>query len=380
MVSQWTRHNNHAPCPVCSETKKGCRTQNQTNIVHCRGESPSPEYRFLKEDKLGFGMYKLETEIEAFSEQKKAEWLEERKTERERQQRQWEEQLKQQLSESERDRALRNILSQLTLTEEHRSQLQARGLTKDQIKTAGYRSVSQWQKLNQKLTPALAGVNRYGIGLVTPDSGILVPIPNENGQWVGYQLRRDNPKDGNKYLWSASEQKRNHRPTIQNRDGELPLGIWGSPKNDGAVYLCESPGIKPYIASLELNHPVIGAAGANFTSSPKALSRALGELNAKTVIFLPDAGAVLNRHIHRQTISALNLLAKWHYSVQFAWWGQTSKSDADIDELESRTKIQYLTPPQFLKLADTEQQKHGKVPKRGKRPKPTRALAWEVTQ
>lgn len=380
MSSQWTRHNRFHPCPVCSETKKGCRTQNRTNIVHCRGESPSPQYRFLKEDKLGFGMYKLEAEIEEFSEQRKAEWLEAKRVEREQRHRQREEQLKQQLTETERDCAIRNLLKQLSLTNTHHTQLKARGLTEDQIKTAGYRSVGQWQKLDQEVTPALAGVNHYGTGLVTPDSGILVPIPNEKGEWVGYQLRRDNPEDGNKYLWGASETKRDPRPTVKNRDGELPLGIWGNCENDGVAYLCESPGIKPYIASLRLNRPVIGAAGANFASSPKALARALQKLEAKKVVLLPDAGAVLNPHIHRQTISALNLLAKWHYSVQFAWWGQVQKQDADIDEIEAGTEIQYLTPPQFLKLTRQEQDKHGKVPKRRRSFTPTRALAWEVGQ
>jgi len=343
-MREWIRHNHRHPCPVCHETKKGCRTNAKTNNVHCRGENPSPEYRFLKADKHGFGIYKLEAEIEEFSEQKRQEWLEEKQREREQKQRQREQELKQQLPDRKRDvpkalspfgrhRAIRNLLSQLSLTDEHRAQLQARGLTDEQIAEAGYRSVTQWQPLSQQVSPRLPGVNCYGNKLITPDSGILIPIPNEKGQWVGYQLRRDNPEDGNKYLWSASETKRENRPTVKNRDDELPLGVWGSRSDDGVVYLCESPGIKPYIASLRFNHPVIGAAGNNFASSPKALYRALTQLAAKTIIIPPDAGAIINPHIHRQNANAVELLTAWGYEVKFAWWGQTEKTAGDIDEI-----------------------------------------------
>jgi len=58
-MREWTRHNHRHPCPVCDQTKKGCRTNTKTNIVHCRGENPSSEYRFLKADKHGFGMFDL---------------------------------------------------------------------------------------------------------------------------------------------------------------------------------------------------------------------------------------------------------------------------------------------------------------------------------
>ncbi|MFB6276218.1 MAG: plasmid replication protein, CyRepA1 family [Halothece sp.] len=354
-MREWIRHNRRRPCPACSGTKKGCRTNTKTNIVHCRGDDPSSEYRFLREDKHGFGMYKLEAEIEEFSEQKKQEWLGEKQREREQKQRQREQELKQQLPDRKRDRAIRNLLSQLSLTEDHRAQLQARGLTDDQIAEAGYRSVTQWQPLNQQVSPRLPGVNCYGNKLITPDSGILIPIPNEKGQWVGYQLRRDHPEDGNKYLWSASETKRENRPTVKNRDDELPLGVWGSRSDDGVVYLCESPGIKPYIASLRLNHPVIGAAGNNFASSPNALYRALTQLGAKKIVILPDAGAIINRHIHEQIKQAVDLLTNWGYQdIAIAWWGQIEKGDGDIDEIsdDALASIEHLSTAEYFDKAE----------------------------
>jgi len=350
-MREWIRHNHRHPCPVCHETKKGCRTNAKTNNVHCRGENPSPEYRFLKEDKHGFGIYKLEAEIEEFSEQKKQEWLEQKRLERERREREWQKQLEAGLSPKERDCAVQKIISQLPLTKEDRSKLKARGFSNSQINQAGYFSLTQqWQKLKENVTPALAGVNRYGTGLVNFDTGIGVPVPDENGYFVGFQYRRDNPNDGNKYPWSASETNRENRPTVHNKDGELPLGVWGEASGDGTVYLCESPGIKPYMASVRLNRPVIGAAGNNFASSPKALYRALTQLGAKKIIILPDAGAIINRHIHRQIEQAIDLLFEWGYQdISIGWWNQIEKSDGDIDEISEETLagIEYLSTAQY---------------------------------
>jgi hypothetical protein len=354
MVRAWERHNHRKPCPVCFETKKGCRTNKENNITHCRGNTSSRDYRFLKEDKHGFWMYKKESEINEFSEAKKQEWLEEKRLEKERREREWQQQLEAGLSPQERDRAIREILNELSLSDEHKKKLHQRGLSDEQIKNAGYRSVTQWQRLNQPVTPALAGVNRYGTGLVTPDSGILVPIPNEKGLWVGYQVRRDNPDDGNKYLWSASEQKREPRPTVHTKDGELPLGVWGEASQDGVVGLCESTGIKPYIASLRLGIPFIGAAGANFTSSPTALTNALTALTAKKIIIYPDAGAAINPHIHQQLINTANFLSERGYDVMFAWWGQIEKSNGDIDEISPETlesAIVLISPNEFVRKA-----------------------------
>ncbi len=358
---KWIRHNHWQPCPVCHQTKKGCRTNAKTNITHCRGEHPDPAYRFLKQDKHGFGMFKLEAEIQEFAEEKWQEWLEQKQREREQKQRQWERELKKQLTSQQRDEVIRQILAQLSLSQQHREQLQSRGFSDQQIDEAGYRSVGKWQRLSHRVSPKLAGVSRGGDRLITPDSGILIPIPDENGQWVGYQLRRDHPEDNNKYLWSASEKNRDNRPDIKNREGELPLGVWGRDRchEDGVVYLCESPGIKPWLASIRFNRPVIGAAGNNFPSSPKALQRALGALQAKKVIMVPDAGAIINDHIHHLTKQTISLLNNWHYTVMIAWWGQIDKTEDDIDEIDGETfaAIEELTPGQYYFKYRQQQQK-----------------------
>ena len=67
--------------------------------------------------------------------------------------------------------------------------------------------------------------------------------------------------------------------------------------------------------------------------------------------FYPDAGAVRNRHVMRQYRATWKLLKQWGYSVQVAWWGQETKADADIDELDDLTSIRWLSVAQIEVIA-----------------------------
>ncbi|HBY77869.1 MAG TPA: hypothetical protein DEG47_12915, partial [Cyanobacteria bacterium UBA11148] len=75
------------------------------------------------------------------------------------------------------------------------------------------------------------------------------------------------------------------------------------------------------------------------------------ELNTKTIIFYPDAGAIHNAHVLRQYRTTFKLLQQWGYDIQVAWWGQTTKGEhLDIDDLlvaGRSDEIQYITVAQF---------------------------------
>ncbi|QDZ41577.1 hypothetical protein FRE64_16515 (plasmid) [Euhalothece natronophila Z-M001] len=354
MARVWERHNHRNPCPVCGETKKGCRTNTKTNVTHCRGENPSPAYRFLKEDKHGFRMYKLESEISDFSEEKKQQWLEQKRREKERWLEQENQKIKSSLSNQERDRAIREILSQLPLTDEHREKLKARGLSDQQIQAGGYRSVSKWQKLETPVSPALAGVNRYGRGLNNPCDGIVVPIPNQNGEYVALRFHDPNAQEtGNgKYTWLASNKQ---GCTQKDKEtGEYPLAVYypSEIQSPNRVGLCEGLEWKPKIAAERLGYPVIGFAGVSFfPQSPQLLNSALQELEATELIFIPDAGAVLNPRVIEPSIELFNLLEEWGYEeISIAWWNQIEKSNGDIDEISEETisDIALISPSDYL--------------------------------
>ena len=358
-MSNWIRFN-RGDCPVCNGLRKDCRQNTETNLVHCRSiDANSPDWIFRGEDAWGFGMWAYAADAEAWTQEKHEEWQWEQEAKKQKRERIERERNQRSLSAIERDREIRKILSQLDLSDRHRQQLKVRGLTNEQIKLGFYRSVSQWQKLDTPVDDKLAGVRAGGRSLVNPDSGILCPMPNEQGQLVSWQLRQDNNPD-NKYIWAASERNRENRPTSKTKEfSELPLGTWQQPNNKGSntgiVGLTEGTGIKPYIASCMLDIPVIGASGGNFASSSKTLKAALGKLKPSSVILYPDAGAVCNPNVVRQYQKLFDLLQEWGYEAQVAWWGQIEKTDGDVDEIDSVTlsKIDYLSPQEFSQIAES---------------------------
>ncbi len=188
-------------CPACNGARKDCRQNTKTGLIHCREIEANPQgYIFRGYDCLGFGMWADQVEAETWTEEKRQQWQEERQREREREAARF----KRLLSDSERNSTIRAILNQLSLSAEHRTQLRRRGLNDEQIEAGMYRSVEQWQRLELAVTDRLAGVLRGGKRLNVPASGIICPIPNHQGQFVGWQIRFDDSDDLPKYIWASS--------------------------------------------------------------------------------------------------------------------------------------------------------------------------------
>lgn len=361
----WIRYNRRN-CPVCNGARNDCRQNLSTKLVHCRDNSITPNnWIFRGQDAWGFNMWAYTPDVEAQKAENHAEWQQLHAYQRKiREQKQCEKQARS-LSDDEKDKLIKQILSQLSISKKHRQNLNDRGLTDEQIEIGGYRSVNKWQKLTTPVDDNLAGVRLGGESLLTPESGILCPLRNHKGQFVSWQLRQDNNTDS-KYIWAASERKRHHRPTSHNKQyGELPLGVWKTNSTDhnaqpGVVGLTEGTTIKPHIASLRLNIPVIGASGGNFASSSQTLKATIEHLSAQEVILYPDAGAIINPNVQKQYEKTFKLLKEWNYPVKVAWWQQIAKEDGDIDEIDeidevTNSKITYLSPDAFIKLAKEQQ-------------------------
>lgn len=289
------------------------------------------------------------------------------------------------LSESDRNKHIRNIFSQLSLFPEHRDDLRRRGLSDDLIKAGMFRSVVSWQKLDREVSHELAGVGISGRSLTNFDSGYLVPVWNEKLEIVSWQLRVDHPgEDEGKYRWASSrlKKKRPNGPTSHLSNGELPLTycfpvtnrrgnsninnfqvtdqqsdllpVGDSFSLDPHIGLAEGF-LKPWIISQLRSQIVIGAAGGNFASSPEILKRYLLEAKALLgidncpLILWADAGAILNKNVMRQYRRTYVLLRKLGYTMHVAWWGQLDKSCADPDEYTG--KYELLTWTQFEGLS-----------------------------
>jgi hypothetical protein len=315
-------------------------------------DATPPDYIHRGIDSNGFNMWAFKPDAENWNDEKRREYREQR----ERQKQLERERHARSLSPTERDREIKKILSQLTLSDSDRILLKNREYLADE-RIGHFRTVDQWQKLPISVSPGLSGVNFDGGKLNNPVSGVLVPIPDHNGLFVGLRLYNPNSKenDHGKYIWLSSR-ARGVEPKLQN--GELPIAIyWPSQlQRSDQIGICEGLEIKPAIAADRLGIPFIGASGGNFAGSKESLLNAiksiretLGNTNA-TVTLYPDAGSLANENVINQYRKLSAILP-----ISVAYWGHGfDKKIGDIDELENLDQVEFLTPSQFLELGKSE--------------------------
>ncbi|MBR8831743.1 MAG: hypothetical protein N5P05_002663 [Chroococcopsis gigantea SAG 12.99] len=363
----WKRLN-RGDCPICSGTRKDCRQSTITGLIHCRDcEAVPKDYIFRGIDNIGFGMWAFGADAEVWCEEKRREWQQVREAVKEK------ERLRYcaSLSDADRDKVIRQILGQLQLSGQHRRQLRERGMTDEEIDSRKYRSVGKWQKLSRPVDDRLAGVQKGGRGLNVWNAGILCPIPNHVGQFVAWQIRFDDPGEFAKYLWASSESTRKENgPSAHTRNGELPLAFypasgkqhrvvkkWFKDAKVIPVALTEGVAFKPAIASQRLGIHAIGASGGNFASSPETLRAYFKSIetaykSSVQPILFADGGCVDNPNVIEVYNKLIRLLRGWGMSPKIAWWGQASKVDGDIDEIDEKilSSMCLLSPEEFSGL------------------------------
>jgi hypothetical protein len=284
----------------------------------------------------------------------------EKQAERKQRQQQKAAKLAQSLSIPERDRQIRKVLAQLSLSDGDRLYLENRGIPPQII--AHCHTVQKHQPLTNYVIPQLPGVNQWGSRLTNSWEGILVPFCNAEGLFVGMRLHDPNAQiTGNgKYVWLSSDWlPQGFGPQLPN--GELPLAVhYPSTLTDPTkIGLCEGPEWKAAVAADRLGFPVIGFSGNNFISSPETLKVTLATIKAKlgiekvTLILIPDAGVGRNSGIAKNHANTIQLIESWEEDILTAWWGQESKQarepgsyrHLDIDEipLSALTQIEYKT-------------------------------------
>lgn len=336
-------------CPICNGARRDCRQSLLTNLIHCRDmDANPPDYVHRGIDSNGFNMWAFKPDADNWNDEKRREYREQR----ERQKQLERERHARSLSPTERDREIKKILNQLNLSDSDRILLKNREYLADD-RIANFKTVDQWQKLPISVSPGLSGVNFDGSKLNNPVKGVLVPIPNEDGLFVGLRLYNPNSKenDTGKYLWLSSR-ARGVEPKLQN--GELPIAIYWPKelKHHDRVGLCEGLEIKPAIAADRLGIPFIGASGGNFAGSKQSLLNAINSLkerlgNTNAVVTLyPDAGSLLNENVTNQYRKLSDILP-----IQIAYWGHGfDKKIGDIDETDNIELIEFFSPSQFFEL------------------------------
>ena len=327
-------------CPVCGGARKDCRENLSNQIIHCRHDADPVGYVLKGHDIHGFGLW-LPGEIEdEQSAQRRKEWIEEQRRERETREAIERTRRAEGLSEIERNREFRNLLNQLSLNQSHREDLKRRGLTDEQIQKGMFASVEQWQELSQPVSHLLPGVNLDGRSLNISTPGYLCPIWH-NDLIIGCQIRTED-----KYRWLTSvNQKRPNGQTSHLKNGELPIAVVEA-DGDPDLRFCEGV-LKPYIASCRLGKSFLGAAGGNFTSSPEQIQEAIARIQPRRLILCPDAGAIDNPHVVRQYQKLYELLTDWGCELLVERWQDEA---LDIDEIPPSTRIALTAFEEFLPL------------------------------
>ena len=219
----WKRFTRRDTCPVCNGERHDCRQNLETNLIHCFSTEANPlDYVYRGQDSIGFSMWAYKPDAEEWADERRQEWQLEQERKRKLKEQQERKQLKKLLPIQERDKVIRAILEQLTLSDRHREILKRRGLTDIQINEAGYRSVKKWQKLTNPVNNRFSGVNIRGDKLNNFTDGILIPIANENGLYTALRINNlEATTNGyGKYVWVSSA-KRGINVHLPN--GELPI-------------------------------------------------------------------------------------------------------------------------------------------------------------
>jgi hypothetical protein len=351
-----TRSSN--PCPICNDITGKCRIVSE-DFVLCMTHPTNAEvlgWRYRGETKGSYygGRYealRAESEAEQATRRETARLLAAAE-EKAKQQR-----YAQLPAIAQRDRQWRNYLAKLNLNDIDRTNLYSRGLNDAQIEAIGFKSVID---------------------------GYITPIRNPQGLIIGAQLRRRETGNSERYRW--------HKPygwDIHLPNGDVPIAFYLPflyPETQGTparVILVEGTGVKPALAANLLGIPAIGAAGGIFTASKLLLQEYLSQISAipgtTKILIAPDAGDIANPAVLKRLQKTIALVRSLSYEIDILWWGQFSKQECDIDEIDDVTAIARISTHEFFKLGSQQQQWKIKLPalmaKLSPKPKPSQGFA-----
>ncbi len=364
------------PCEGCGDEKGNCRVKGDYQhkylgefLLYCMGNNSSRKgelvggnYKVIGHTKCGLWAMLKPDNSESWTEEKRRQW-EQNKPQREQQKQQKAQQQHQQrreraLSNSDRHEPNSKILASLPQDEKLIAEFQQRSLTPQEIADCEFKSVAKYQELPREFDPRLPGVTQDGKRLIVSGDGYLIPIKDFDRHIVAFQVRLYDPGDGGRYRWVSSTEQT--LPLLVGESLENPLAVYHSTKPKG-IAIVEGTGAKPFLTSRRLKLLTIGASGGQFDSSPNLLknylNRALIETGGeKTLDIFPDSGDVQNRQVINRWKRLAELLNNFGWDFKFAWWGQLTKNDCDIDELNciEYPKIQYISAKEFFAIADQQ--------------------------
>ncbi len=206
------RRGNYYDCPFCNDTKGRLNISPGKNVFRCNRCDGSGGMLKLYADLHHVSFSEANREIrEALG---KGEYREITR----RQDAEKKEPEQSELAPLEvRNHTYTELLELLPLYSTHKENLMNRGLTLEQIRQRRYRSVPlyglrKYTEELQKKGCVLEGVpgfyrdkeGGWTMNFKAKNSGFLIPVEAMSGEIQAFQIRLDNPRDNNKYIWLSS--------------------------------------------------------------------------------------------------------------------------------------------------------------------------------
>ena len=170
------------------------------------------------------------------------------------------------LSREDRHKWNSQIINELPIGEDLLEEYRNRKFSEEEIQHSGFRSIGEWQRLQQPIDPLLPGAQANGKGLIVSGSGYLLPMKDPQGLIIGCQVRLKEASETGRYRYLSSTRQTLALPKIN----ENPIAYFrpssGKPR---MLALVEGAGFKPYLTSERMQAITIGSPGGLFASSPK---------------------------------------------------------------------------------------------------------------
>lgn len=231
----------------------------------------------------------------------------------------------------ERNAVYQNMLSFLTLSPVHYDDLQRRGLSKEQIKRNGYRSLPTSKAARRELADILSHFNNLtgipgfyqqencpGAWRMCETDGMLVPVRDLQGRIQGFQVRMNNA-DKRKYRWFSSKGypggTRSHAwvHIVGNRSADTAYLTEGGLKGDVASHLAKG-------------RLFICIPGVN---SLDYLPEVLKQLAIKKLVVCMDMDKVFKPNVQSALVKLKEILKRLHIAGDFPNWNPGFKGIDD---------------------------------------------------
>jgi hypothetical protein len=250
-----------------------------------------------------------------------------------------------------RDRVYREFLNLLSLSREHKEDLLRRGLSDEDIKKNGYKSITKAKKpwdickilLNRGIK--LSGIpgfykdkGKYGGGYWTFNwkPGYLIPMIDGQGRIQALQRRVENPRKGEpKYMLMSSFKKENGSNSGTPAHVAMPSEI-----KDSRVWVTEGP-LKADIAAKYLGAAVIGLMSAGTWVPAIGLIK---ELAPKEIVLAYDMDFKKNEDVGEPLKLLRAKLDEMGLAVNQATWNVVKGID---DALVNGRKITVDSPVEW---------------------------------